>query len=159
MSELMSWKDVHIHRPKQRISRTQKNYHSNDLRCWAVQQHLLLYFGLVLLHFYTGSYYLGSGRWLCRDPWGWRHGGKLSSQSIFLSDPSPPWEEDKFLFLSQVWSPCLGVPPAPAAHIPWNQTPSSSCINHYEQGCSGVSSSWQHMVEWLPSPLHASVFP
>lgn len=71
----------------------------SGLRCWAEQQHLLLHFGLVVLNFYTGSYYLGSGRWLCRDPWGWRHRGKLSSQSTSLSDPSPPWEEDGFLFL------------------------------------------------------------
>lgn len=62
-----------------------------------MQQHLLLYFGLVLLHFYTGSYYPGNGRWLCRDPWRWSHGGKLSSQCT-CQTPHHPEKRTDFSF-------------------------------------------------------------
>lgn len=89
---------MHVHRPKQRTSNTQKNYCTQWLLMLNSAATFALILGLVVLNFYRGSHYLGSGRWLFRDPWGCCHRGKLSSQSTFLSDPSPPWEEEDFSF-------------------------------------------------------------
>lgn len=101
----MSWKDVHVHRPKQRTSNTQKNYCSNYLRCLAVQQHLLLYFGLVLPHF--------SNRLLL--PWKWQVAlqgsmrlaswGKVKPTKYFLVRPLPTLGRERiFCFVSSLES-------------------------------------------------------
>lgn len=156
LSELMSWKDVYVHRPQQRPSNTQKNYCSNYLRGWAVQHSCSSNFVLVVQCFYKGSCYPGSGRWFCRDPNGLPFWESKAYKVLPCQSPCHPSKRTDLSALSHVWSYCW------ESHLLLQLTaPETRPIQQLHkssgQASSRASSSWQHMVVLLPPPVNASI--